>query len=307
MEISIEFILLELITLLIFIVSIKKEILTVGGSFSALIVGTIISLCGFEYFVVLAAFFFSSTKATHLHKQIKTKLLGETYLKEKKRNAIQVLSKSLFPTLVCFIIYANYDGKGMNIFNIKSHPSTTTLCKTFLDAFFIGFFESANADTWASELGILSRESPILILHGFKSVPKGINGAISRYGTVCSILGGMFISSVVILCNIFRMGLVSFLKSDNRVFLLGVKILVFGGFIGFIGSLIDSILGQTVQLTIYNVTKECVIEKEAEAEARKNGDELKYYGKDLFNNSGINLITGVVTALIAGYLATLIF
>jgi len=302
MEVSIEFIILELITLLIFIVSIKKEILTVGGSYSALVVGTIISLCGFEYFVILAAFFFSSTKATHLHKQIKTKLLGETYIKEKKRNAVQVLSKSLFPTIVCLIIYAKY-GKGMDIFNVKL-PSQ---CKIFLDAFFIGFFESANADTWASELGILSSEQPILILHGFKSVPKGINGAMSRYGTVCSILGGMFISSIVILCNIFRMGLLTFVKSDNRVFILGLKVLLYGGVIGFIGSLIDSLLGQTVQLTIYNVTKQCVIEKDDEEEARKNGDELKYYGKDLLNNSGINLVTGVVTALLSGFVATLIF
>jgi len=301
MDIPIEFIILELITLLIFVVSIKKEILTVGGSYSALIVGTIISLCGFEYFVILAAFFFSSTKATHLHKQIKTKLLGETYLKEKKRNAIQVLSKSLFPTIVCFIIYTKY-GKTMDLFNL--HRSD--LGKLFLDAFFIGFFESANADTWASELGILSREQPILILHGFKSVPKGINGAMSRYGTVCSILGGMFISSIVILCNIFRMGLFTFVKSDNQVFLLGLKVFVLGGVIGFIGSLIDSLLGQTVQLTIYNVTKACVIEKEAEEEARKNGDELKYYGKDILNNSQINLVTGVVTAILSGFIAILV-
>lgn len=85
MVVSIEFIILELITVLVFVLSIKKSILTTGGAFSALIVGTIISLCGFEYFVILASFFFSSTKATNLHKKIKTKLLGKSYLKEKKK------------------------------------------------------------------------------------------------------------------------------------------------------------------------------------------------------------------------------
>lgn len=298
MLVSIEFIILELITILIFIVSIKKSLLTLGGAYSALIVGTVISLCGFEYFVILASFFFSSTKATNLHKQIKTKLLGKTYLKDKKRNAIQVLCKSLFPSIVCLLIYYRY-GIGMNLFNLNSKN------KLFLDAFFIGFFESANADTWASELGILSREQPILILKGFKSVPKGINGAISRYGTVCSILGGMFISVVVIICNILRYGILNYINSNVEVIVLSVKILLFGGFIGFIGSLIDSILGQTIQLTIYNVTKECVIEKENEQEAKQNGDELKYYGKDILNNSGINMVTGVITALISGYFGIL--
>jgi len=259
-------------------------------------------LCGFEYFVILAGFFFSSTKATNLHKQIKTKLLGKSYLKDKKRNAIQVLCKSLFPTIVCLVLFPRY-GKGMNLFNLDQKEKF----KLFLDAFFIGFFESANADTWASELGILSREQPILILKGFKSVPKGINGAISRYGTVCSILGGMFISLVVVVCNILRFGIMNYIYSGIEVIFLSIKILLCGGVIGFIGSLIDSILGQTVQLTIYNITKECVIEKESEQEAIKNGDELKYYGKDIFNNSGINLVTGVITAIISGYIGILLY
>jgi len=302
MEIPIEFIILELITILIFVVAIKKSLLTLGGAYSALIVGTIISLCGFEYFVILAGFFFSSTKATNLHKQIKTKLLGKSYLKDKKRNAIQVLCKSLFPTIVCLVLFPRY-GKGMNLFSIDQKEKF----KLFLDAFFIGFFESANADTWASELGILSREQPILILKGFKSVPKGINGAISRYGTVCSIFGGMFISLVVVICNILRFGIMNYINSGIEVLFLSIKILLCGGVIGFIGSLIDSILGQTVQLTIYNVTKECVIEKENEREAIKNGDELKYYGKDIFNNSGINLVTGVITAIISGYIGILLY
>ena len=63
-------------------------------------------------------------------------------------------------------------------------------------------------------------------------------------------------------------------------------------------------MGQTVQLSIYNVTKECMVEKEHEEEYKKNGDELKYYGKDLLNNSGVNLVTGLITATISGYLTT---
>ena len=100
-----EFIILELIIVFIFFFALKTKILSLDGAFAAVFVGTIISLCGFEYFVVLASFFFSSSKATNIHKQIKTKLLGKTYLKEKKRNSIQVFSKSLFPSLICLIIY----------------------------------------------------------------------------------------------------------------------------------------------------------------------------------------------------------
>lgn len=292
-----EFIFLELIIVFIFFFSIKTKILTVDGAFAAVFVGTIISLSGFEYFVILASFFFSSSKATNIHKIIKTKLLGKAYLKEKKRNFIQVFSKSLFPSLICLILYQKY-GQGMNIFN------SNNTSKLFLDALFIGFFESANADTWASELGINSKSNPILILQGFKQVPKGINGAISGYGTLCSIKGGLFISGVVVICNILRFGLLNFIKFDMNLFIICFKIFILGGLIGFIGSFIDSILGQTVQISIYNVTKKCMVEKENVEEYKKNGDDLKYYGKDILNNSGVNLVTGLITAFISGYLTT---
>ena len=292
-----EFIFLELIIVFIFFFSIKTKILTVDGAFAAVFVGTIISLSGFEYFVILASFFFSSSKATNIHKVIKTKLLGKAYLKEKKRNFIQVFSKSLFPSLICLILYQKY-GQGMNIFN------SNNTSKLFLDALFIGFFESANADTWASELGINSKSNPILILQGFKQVPKGINGAISGYGTLSSIKGGLFISGVVVICNILRFGLLNFIKFDMNLFIICFKIFILGGLIGFIGSFIDSILGQTVQISIYNVTKKCMVEKENVEEYKKNGDDLKYYGKDILNNSGVNLVTGLITAFISGYLTT---
>ena len=292
-----EFIFLELIIVFIFFFSIKTKILTVDGAFAAVFVGTIISLSGFEYFVILASFFFSSSKATNIHKVIKTKLLGKAYLKEKKRNFIQVFSKSLFPSLICLILYQKY-GQGMNIFN------SNNTSKLFLDALFIGFFESANADTWASELGINSKSNPILILQGFKQVPKGINGAISGYGTLYSIKGGLFISGVVVICNILRFGLLNFIKFDMNLFIICFKIFILGGLIGFIGSFIDSILGQTVQISIYNVTKKCMVEKENVEEYKKNGDDLKYYGKDILNNSGVNLVTGLITAFISGYLTT---
>ena len=44
-----------------------------------------------------------------------------------------------------------------------------------------------------------------------------------------------------------------------------------------------------------------LINKEKE---KKTGDELKYYGRDILNNSGVNLVTGLITALISGYLTT---
>ena len=295
---SAEFKILEIIVLIIFFVAIQKNKLTLGGAFSALFVGTIVSLPGFEYLTIMAAFFFSSIKATDIHKQIKIKQLGKSYLRDKKRNHVQVLCKSIVPSAVCLIIYLKFQKQGIYLFS----PNKNYL-KIFLDGIFIGFFESANADTWASELGIASKDQPVLILSGFQKVPKGINGAVSKYGTWCSIKGGMFISLITVICTIFRFGLIAFFKEFKIGYFIQIlKIIICGGITGFLGSFIDSLLGETIQISIYNETKQCVIEKEVEKEDIKKGDKLKYYGKDILGNSGVNLVTGIITSFISAYI-----
>ena len=67
---------------------------------------------------------------------------------------------------------------------------------------------------------------------------------------MCSIQGGLFISFVVILFNIFKYGNFNFLKLDKNIIIIGLKIFLIGGIIGFIGSFINSLFGQTVQLSI---------------------------------------------------------
>ena len=105
-----EFIFLELLTAFVFCFALKTKILTLGGTFAGVFVGIIISLSGFEYFFILASFFFSSSKATNIHKQIKTKLLGKAYIKEKKKKR----NSSFFKKFISFFNMFN------NIYKIWS-------------------------------------------------------------------------------------------------------------------------------------------------------------------------------------------
>ena len=68
----------------------------------------------------------------------------------------------------------------------------------------------------------------ILIIQGFKTVPKGINRSISSNGTLCSIQGGLFISLIVVVCNIFRYAAFAFIKFDPKRILIAVKIFLVG-------------------------------------------------------------------------------
>ena len=52
---------------------------------------------------------------------------------------------------------------------------------------------SANADTWASEIGVLSSRDPVL-LFSRKKVPKGTSGAVSALGTFAGLSGSFTIA-----------------------------------------------------------------------------------------------------------------
>ena len=97
------------------------------------------------------------------------------------------------------------------------------------------YCNSSNGDTWASEIGILSKDLPILITT-FKKVPRGTNGGISTLGLLASMCGGLFIGIIA--------GLPSILFLDCSIrYHNAFLILCIGGISGLIGSLIDSLLG----------------------------------------------------------------
>ena len=282
---------IDIIVVIAFIVSLKKKKLTMGGALSALFIGISVSFAGFEYLVIMLAFFVSSTKATDIHREIKRNLLGDSYTKEKQRNATQVLCKGFFPTIISLIISFKYDSK-MFLFSTENNSLK------FLYGIYIGFYVSANADTWASELGINSNSLPIYI-GSFTKVPKGINGAISLYGTVMSVLGGGFIGLTSTICTMLRS--MEFVAIERII-----EVIILGMFCGFLGSLIDSILGATLQISIYDTENKCVVDKDEIDMNTIDINRYKIYGRNYLNNSMVNLITGVVTSMISGGLFYLI-
>ena len=286
MKVTYEFSICEGIVLITFILCVVSKKLTLNGALSALLVGTLISFAGWDYLVILYAFFISSTIATDIHKHIKTTLYGNVYAKEKKRNAIQVLCKGLFPSCISVII-------------AYCKPMLSNKCVNLLSGIYIGYFVSANADTWASELGIASTKEPVLITT-FKTVPKGTNGGVTLFGTCMSICGGCFITIVEIICNVIKG------TNDVTMHMISIKIIV-GCVIGFVGSLLDSIIGAVFQMTIYNTKTKQIVEQQEYMSMSKTERNIFYVnGKDVLSNSQVNLITCIISSVICGVLCYLI-
>ena len=101
---------------------------------------------------------------------------------------------------------------------------------------FAAALAAVNADTWATELGVLARFQPRMITNLKLKVEKGTSGGISIIGTSASLAGSALIG---ILAGIFSP------VGDALPVALIVTLA------GLLGALFDSLLGATVEAIYY--------------------------------------------------------
>ena len=149
---------------------------------------------------------------------------------------------------------------------------------------FAGALAAANADTWATELGVLSQTRPRLVTTG-RPVEAGTNGAVSPLGTGAALAGAGFIGLLAAAFSLFQTtltpALVLFLAAS-----LG----------GFCGALVDSLLGATIQQIYY-----CdYCRQETEQRTHRCGRLARSVrGWPWLDNDGVNFLSAGVGALIA--------
>ncbi|MBI5829902.1 MAG: DUF92 domain-containing protein [Chloroflexi bacterium] len=101
---------------------------------------------------------------------------------------------------------------------------------------------AANADTWATELGVLSPHAPRLVSNG-KTVEVGTSGGISLWGTAAALAGSLLIAFTAFIATLLDPTLSSILPYTYTPILIT--------FAGLAASLFDSLLGATVQAIYY--------------------------------------------------------
>ena len=140
-------------------------------------------------------------------------------------------------------------------------------------------FACCLGDTLASELGILSKSKPLLITT-LKRVPPGTNGAISLIGTIASIVGGALVGVLTGITLILENAQCRREAAEYLLF----DTLTWGMFAGLFGSLVDSLLGATVQQTRYSKTKKLVLQDDS-----KDVDAVNVIsGRNLLTNNQVS-------------------
>ncbi|RFU64283.1 DUF92 domain-containing protein [Peribacillus saganii] len=148
---------------------------------------------------------------------------------------------------------------------------------------FLVSIAAANSDTWASEIGVLSKRPPVFI-RTFKRAEKGTSGAISATGTIAALAGSILIA----LCGIL-------------LFDKGLSWFITVAFFGFLGNLADTLLGAFFQAEYR--CKSCRLKTEKKVHCGTGTVLIK--GWPLFNNdmvNGLSICLAAAGSLLAGYL-----
>lgn len=238
------------------------KMLTLRGATAAFFLGFVtFGLGGLEWALVLLTFFFTSSLLSLLFRKRK-RAAEKMYAKGGRRDASQVL--------------ANGGLAGIAVIMHTLFPGSILPWLVFCAA-----LAAANADTWATELGVLNRRPPILITNG-KTVEAGTSGAVSLAGTLAALAGSALIG---LLCWQ--------LVPSGALIPFGFWMVALSG---LIGSLVDSILGATLQAIYY-----CPIcRKETEKHPRHGcGSETTLLrGKPWINNEVVNVVCTLSASLI---------
>ncbi|XP_012262920.1 transmembrane protein 19-like [Athalia rosae] len=263
----------------------KRKSLDLSGAFLGLFTGFVLTLSSYTHVACLMAFFFTSSKATHFRANKKRKLEQE-FKEGGQRNWIQVLCNGGMATQLALLYLLDVGCGERPIDFDKDYRSS------WLSIGILGAFGCCNGDTWASELGtVLGNTEPFLITTREK-VPKGTNGAVTWIGLFVSLLGGLVVGLFNYIAILYTVDTIALQLAAPQW-----PIIIAGGCAGLLGSIIDSILGATLQYSGIDDNGRVV---------ERPGKGVKHIsGKQIFDNHSVNLLSSIIMALTLPRLANI--
>ena len=203
------------------IYALKKRSVSRSGFTAMLLIATFfIWNNGIAMLTILFSMFLSSSLLTKYKNQVKSTITQGVIKKHGPRDAIQAVA-NLGVAGLCFVIYT---------FTNDASFILGAICSV----------ATSNADSWASEIGVLSKKAPVMITT-FKPCKAGISGGVTKLGTLGGIGGSVFIALVT---SLLYNHLPLQISRQNIFFIVSIS--------GIAGLLLDSVLGATIQVIYQN-------------------------------------------------------
>ena len=199
------------------LVAYRRQSLNKSGVLGAIVSGTsIVGMGGWSWGLSLVYFFVSSSLLSSFKAREKAIVASDKFNKGSRRDLSQALANGGLATFFSLC------------FGFARSPGALRRAQSG----FIGALATATSDTWATELGTLSKASPRLITNG-KPVAPGTSGGVTPLGIAASAFGACSL-------GFFFWAVKGFRKSLALTPLLAL-------FSGMVGSCFDSVLGATLQ------------------------------------------------------------
>lgn len=234
----------------------RQRVLSASGAGAATAIGTASTAAGWSWSILLIAFFITGTLLSRAGQTVKRARAGDIVQKGGERDAWQVLANG-------------------GVFAAAAAASMISP-SVFWPVLGAGAIAASAADTWATEIGMLSRETARSIAT-LGVVPTGTSGGVTFLGTAGAFSGALFIAVVT--------------------FLLGWPVRAsYAAVVGGIsGSLLDSLVGATLQARWYCPRCSSATERQVHVCGTRT---THAGGLHWLNNDGVNAIGSFGGAMI---------
>jgi len=253
--------------------------LSTSGALLALILGFSLTLAHYSFFLCLLAFFISSSKAAK-YKQQFSNAEEDAQTEGVERNGVEVICNGGMAFKLSLLYLLDIGSSDLPVDFRNQYRAS------WLGMALLGALSCCNGDAWARDLGtVLARGDPFLITT-FQRVPKGTNGGVTLIGLLSSIVGGIVIGFAYYLGVMMSATSVDMELAPNQLL-----IIVAGGLGGLLGSVLDSLLGASLQFSGKDVKSGKIVEVARE-------DVVPISGKMVLDNHSVNLVSSILTALL---------
>lgn len=264
----------------------RRKSLDLSGAVAGFLVMSIHFAVSYRFGAMLLVFFFTSSKLTRFGEDKKRKIDAE-FKEGGQRNWIQVLFNSGIATILSLTSW-KLTGSQDKCLDSKESYLVTSLIGSI-----IGHYCCCNGDTWSSELGVLSNDQPRLITT-FKPVKRGTNGGVTRAGLLAAAVAGSVIGLTFVLLGFLTT------KCAFDVALKQLLVIPLSALAGVFGSLIDSLLGATLQFSGFCTVRNKVVGKPGPT-------VKKISGLSVLDNNGVNLVSILITTAVFSVASLFIF
>ncbi|KAK7292094.1 hypothetical protein RIF29_07781 [Crotalaria pallida] len=264
----------------------KRKSLSTSGAVAGFIVMALHIFVGFRFGAMLLTFFLTSSKLTKVGEDKKQKI-DPQFKHGGQRNWLQVLANSAIASVLVMTIWVLTKGDDTCL------NSKESALITFLIGGVIGHYSCCNGDTWSSELGILSDDQPRLITT-FKPVRKGTNGGVTKSGLLAAAAAGSVIGLSFVLLGLLTT------TCGFDIALKQLLVIPIATLAGLCGSLIDSLLGATLQFTGFCSVRQKIVGKPGPT-------VKKISGVNVLDNNAVNLVSILLTSILTSFVCLYTF